>query len=114
MLHQHLEPLPGVPAQGAVPRDKQIGIGLFVGPAQSAARTYLVRLTPPGLEGQNFGFYAMTGRAASFLSPALFGLCAFLGGDDRWGILGIMLVLGAGLLALLAVPSDVRDRATSG
>ncbi len=87
---------------------------LFVGPAQSAARTYLVRLTPPGLEGQNFGFYAMTGRAASFLSPALFGLCAFLGGDDRWGILGIMLVLGAGLLALLAVPSDVRDRATSG
>ncbi|WP_229053951.1 MFS transporter [Aeromicrobium sp. Leaf350] len=87
---------------------------LFVGPAQSAARSYLIRLTPPGLEGQNFGFYAMTGRAASFLSPALFGLCVFLGGDDRWGILGIMIVLGAGLLALLAVPSDVRDRATSG
>lgn len=84
---------------------------VFVGPAQSASRTYLTRLTRPGDEGQNFGFYAMTGRAASFLTPALFGLCAFLGGDDRWGILGIMLVLAAGLTALLLVPRDLHDRA---
>lgn len=88
-----------------------LALCLFVGPAQSSARTYLARLTPPGQEGQNFGFYAMTGRAASFLSPALFGLCAYLGGEDRWGILGIMIVLAAGLAALLAVPKDLRDRA---
>ena len=48
------------------------------------------------------------------MSPALFGLCIYLGGDDRWGILGIMIVLAGGLLALLLVPSDVRDRAASG
>ncbi|MFT4187241.1 MAG: MFS transporter [Aeromicrobium sp.] len=84
---------------------------LFVGPAQSAARTYLVRLTRPGMEGQNFGFYAMTGRAASFLSPLLFGLFVFLGGSDRWGILGIMIVLAAGLFLLLRVPAQIADRA---
>ncbi|MGJ9423912.1 MFS transporter [Aeromicrobium sp. CF3.5] len=86
---------------------------LFVGPAQSASRTYLVRLTPPGKEGQHFGLYAMTGRAASFLAPTLFGVFAFVGGDDRWGILGIMLVIGIGLLALTRVPPLVGDRALS-
>jgi UMF1 family MFS transporter len=86
---------------------------LFVGPAQSASRTYLVRLTPPGKEGQHFGLYAMTGRAASFLAPTLFGLFAFVLGDDRWGILGIMLVLLVGLLALLKVPPLTRDRASA-
>ena len=84
---------------------------LFVGPAQSASRTYLVRLTPVGKEGQHFGLYAMTGRAASFLAPTLFGLFAFVLGDDRWGIIGIMLVLLIGLLALLKVPALTRDRA---
>ncbi len=84
---------------------------LFVGPAQSASRTYLVRLTPPGKEGQLFGLYAMTGRAASFLAPTLFGLFAFAFGNDRWGIVGIMLVILAGLLALRAVPPLTGDRA---
>ncbi|WP_375003591.1 MFS transporter [Aeromicrobium sp. CTD01-1L150] len=84
---------------------------LFVGPAQSASRTYLIRMTPVGKEGQIFGLYAMTGRAVSFLSPALFALAVFIGGDDRWGIVGIMLVLSAGLAALLVVPARIRDRA---
>ena len=39
---------------------------LFVGPAQSASRTYLIRMTPVGKEGQILGLYAMTGRAVSF------------------------------------------------
>lgn len=86
---------------------------LFVGPAQSASRTYLVRLTPPGKEGQHFGLYAMTGRAASFLAPTLFGLFAFVGGDDRWGILGIMAVIAIGLFALTRVPPLVGDRAVT-
>lgn len=87
---------------------------LFVGPAQSASRTYMARLTPVGQEGQYFGLYAMTGRAASFLAPSLFGLFVFIGGDDRWGIIGIMLVLAAGLAVLLKVPADVGDRAVTG
>lgn len=84
---------------------------LFVGPAQSASRTYLVRLAPVGREGELVGLYAMTGRAASFLAPTLFGLAVFVGGSDRWGIVGILVVLGAGLVALLRVNGEVHDRA---
>ena len=76
---------------------------LFVGPAQSSSRTFLARLAPIGREGQLFGLYATTGRAVSFLAPVLFGLFTYLFGTDRAGIVGILLVLGAGLLALLPV-----------
>ena len=74
---------------------------LFVGPAQSSSRTFLARLAPIGKEGQLFGLYATTGRAVSFLAPTLFGLFIFLFGTDRAGIIGILLVLAAGLLCLL-------------
>src|SRR5664279_1305571 len=47
---------------------------LFVGPAQSSSRTFLARLAPIGQEGQLFGLYATSGRAASFIAPTLFGL----------------------------------------
>ncbi len=80
-----------------------LALCLFVGPAQSASRSYLARLAPPGREGELFGLYATTGRAVSFLAPTLFGLFTFLFASDRAGILGILVVLGAGLVALLPV-----------
>jgi len=81
---------------------------LFVGPAQSASRTFLARLTVPGNEGQMFGLYATTGRAVSFLSPLLFAGFAAVFAADRAGIAGIMLVVAVGLLLLLRVdrPAD--------
>jgi UMF1 family MFS transporter len=85
---------------------------LFVGPAQSSSRAYLARLAPHGESGELFGLYATTGRAVSFLAPALFTLCITVatplvaaGQAQRWGILGIMVVLLAGLLVLLPVKS---------
>ncbi|MFD4368097.1 MFS transporter [Rhodococcus sp. NPDC058521] len=85
---------------------------LFVGPAQSSARTFLARLTPPGREGQLFGLYATTGRAVSFLSPTLFGFFAWWFGSDRAGIVGLLLVLVVGLIALSAVRAPERESVT--
>ena len=76
---------------------------MFVGPAQTSSRTFLARLAPPGREGQMFGLYATTGRAVSFLAPALVGLFTGIFDSERAGIAGIILVLGVGLAALWAV-----------
>ena len=84
-----------------------LALVLFVGPAQSSSRTFLARLAPPGREGQLFGLYATTGRAVSFLAPSLFGLFVSLFDAQRAGIIGILLVLVAGLLALWPVRPPV-------
>lgn len=84
---------------------------LFVGPAQSASRSFLARLAPAGSDGQMFGLYATTGRAVSFLAPALFGLFTWAFATDRAGIAGIGLVLLVGLLLLLPVRTPTRDEA---
>ncbi|WP_167137617.1 MFS transporter [Diaminobutyricimonas sp. TR449] len=76
---------------------------LFVGPVQASSRSFLARITPPGREGEIFGLYATTGRAVSFLAPVLFALFVGISGDTRLGILGIVLVLLAGLLLMLPV-----------
>jgi len=80
-----------------------LALSLFVGPAQACSRSYLTRLVPPGREGELFGLYATTGRAVSFLAPALFSLFIFLFDDQQWGIAGIGLVLLLGLVSLLPV-----------
>ncbi|TFC84444.1 MFS transporter [Cryobacterium sp. TMT3-29-2] len=80
-----------------------LALTLFVGPAQSASRTFLARLIPAGREGEVFGLYATTGRAVSFLAPTMFALMVTIFGETYWGILGLMLVLLVGLLLLLPV-----------
>ena len=84
---------------------------LFVGPTKSAARTLLLRMTGEGKEGIAFGLYTMTGRAAAFLAPWLFFVFIDLFGTDRAGLVGICLVLAAGLLGMLLV--RVPDHARS-
>lgn len=76
---------------------------LFVGPAQSASRTFLARVSPEGRDGQLFGFYATTGRAVSWMTPLVFGWFVGWFGDDRAGIIGIGTVLLVGALLLLGV-----------
>ena len=76
----------------------------FVGPAQAAARSFLARLTPAGREGEIFGLYATTGRAASWMASGAWTLLIVLTQSTTFGILGIVLVLLIGLLLLLPVP----------
>lgn len=92
---------------------------VFVGPAQSASRSFLARLIPHGMSGEIFGLYATTGRTVSFLSPFMFGLFVTLGvsvtsaseesaAAQYWGILGIVLVLLLGLCVALLVKSPPK------
>ncbi|MBV7363346.1 MFS transporter [Actinomycetaceae bacterium TAE3-ERU4] len=91
-----------------------LALTAFVGPAQSASRAFLGRLIPEGREGEVFGLYATTGRAVSFLAPAMYGLFLAIGklytgqatGYEYWGILGVILILILGLLVLLPVKPE--------
>ncbi|MFC9999718.1 MFS transporter [Nocardia sp. NPDC127526] len=86
-------------------------LAVFVGPAQASARSFLARIAPPGREGQLFGLYTTTGRAVSFMAPSLFGLFVWATGDDRYGIIGLVLVLAVGLAALLPLrANDLQGR----
>lgn len=82
----------------------------LVGPAQSASRSFLARLIPVGRSGEVFGLYATTGRVVSFLAPAMFGLAIGIGhtvtgeaNTQYWGILGVVVILLAGLLVMIPV-----------
>ncbi|WP_309067068.1 MFS transporter [Microbacterium sp.] len=81
----------------------------FVGPAQAAARSFLARVTPAGREGEIFGLYATTGRAASWMASAAWTAFIVLTGSTAFGILGIVLVLALGLALVL----PVRERAAA-
>lgn len=78
---------------------------IFVGPAQTASRTFLARLIPAGREGEVFGLYATTGKAATFLAPAAWSTFIVIGGEQYWGILGVVLILAVGLIILIPVRS---------
>ncbi len=89
-----------------------LGLCVFVGPVQSASRSYLSRITPPGEEGEVFGLYATCGRAVSFLAPFMYSASITFGasklgiseGDAaHWGIVGIAIVLVLGLVMFLPV-----------
>ncbi len=90
-----------------------LAMTLFVGPAQSASRSFLARIIPAGKAGEIFGMYATTGRAVSFLAPGAFGGAILIGtffvgqGEAQYfGILGIVLVLLIGLMAMMRVKEE--------
>ena len=86
-----------------------LALCLFVGPAQASSRTFVARFTPNGREGEVFGLYQTTGRAASFLSPTFWaistGIAATVGISHTaiFGIIGLIVVLAVGLWLLTKV-----------
>lgn len=85
-----------------------------VGLVQSASRTLLARICPPGEENETFGLYATTGRVAAFIAPAMIWLCTVALGVD-WGILGIIATLAIGLAVFwpLTIKGVTHDRAAA-
>jgi MFS transporter, UMF1 family len=81
---------------------------VFVGPAQAASRSFLARATPRGREGELFGLYATTGRAANFIAPLAFSTLVAVTGEQAWGIVGIVLVLAIGGVLMLLIRTPRR------
>lgn len=85
-------------------------VGIFVGPAQSASRTLMARLSPEGRRNEMFGLYALSGKLTAFLGPFLFGLATTFFATQRAGMaVVVLLLLAGGLLLLFTVREPERD-----
>lgn len=85
-------------------------MGLFVGPVQASSRSYLARVAPPHLRNQMFGFFALSGRATSFLGPFLVGAITYETGSLRLGMSTILAFYLVGMLLMLKVPNDKENK----
>lgn len=77
-----------------------IVIGIFAGPNQAASRSLMGRFTPADREAEFFGFFAFTGKLASFFGPLLLGVATQAFGGQRYGVATVIgfFVLGGWLL----------------
>ena len=46
----------------------------MVGPNQSSSRSLLSKIIPVNKKNEFYGFFALTGKATSFVGPLLFGI----------------------------------------
>ncbi|MEP4194496.1 MAG: MFS transporter [Aliishimia sp.] len=75
-------------------------IGGMGGVIQSASRTLMVRHSDPKSPTESFGLYGLSGRATSFLAPALIGLATALTGNAGLGFAPLILLFTIGLIML--------------
>ncbi len=83
-------------------------LGIFIGPTQSASRSMMARLAPPGRDTEMFGLFALSGRVTAFAGPALVGMITLALDSQRAGMAVILVFLAVGLVLLLPLPDPDR------
>lgn len=86
-----------------------IGIGLFVGPAQSASRALMAKLSPAEQQAGYFGLFSLSGKATAFLGPAIVASVTSMSGSQRIGLAAIIPFFVIGLVLLWTV-NEPRPR----
>jgi UMF1 family MFS transporter len=84
-------------------------LGIFVGPAQAASRSFLARAAPEPLRNEMFGLFALSGKVTSFLGPLLVGWGTYLSGSQRVGMSVIIIFFILGFLLMLTVPATKKQ-----
>ena len=87
-----------------------LGLSFFIGPAQSASRAFLARLSPKQLHGEMYGLFAMSGKATSFIGPMLFGWLTILFETQRAGMFVAVAFWLMGIIVLVFVKPTVKTK----
>ena len=67
----------------------------MVGPNQSCCRSLMAKLTPKDKLNEFFGFFALTGKATSFIGPLIFGIVtSFYNQQIALWVVVILFVIG--------------------
>jgi UMF1 family MFS transporter len=75
-------------------------IGAAGGSLQAASRTMMARHTTPDRATEAFGLFALSGKVASFMAPALIALATTATGSQRLGIAPLIVLFLVGLFLL--------------
>jgi UMF1 family MFS transporter len=86
--------------------------GIAIGSSQSASRSLMAHLTPPGHETEYFGFYdGLCGKASAVIGPLIYGVIADLAGERLAALcIGLFFLAGVWILQGVQEP-DRRERA---
>jgi UMF1 family MFS transporter len=84
---------------------------IFVTAGFASSRTLMAQLSPPTMQTEFFGLYALSGTVTSFFGPLAIALMTSAFHDQRAGVaVGIVFLL-AGLILLTRVRADAHDTA---
>lgn len=86
-----------------------VGLGAVGGILQSASRTMMVRQADPERMTEAFGLFALSGKATSFLAPALIAAVTTLSNSQRMGITPLIALFLIGLVLLVWVKPDGEE-----
>ncbi len=81
-----------------------MSLAVFVGPVQSASRSYLVHIAKPDSLTELFGLYSFSGKISAFMGPWLLGYVTLHFNSQRAGMSTILLFFICGGLLLLPLP----------
>lgn len=81
-------------------------IGAAGGALQASSRNMMTRQGNPNRMTEAFGLYALSGKATSFLAPALIAITSDITGSQRLGITPVVGLFILGLILLLWVKRD--------
>jgi len=103
----------GAYAAHGVPQFFAVGIlaSIGMGSTQTASRSLMGLLIPPGRNAEFFGFYALTGKVSAVVGPLLYGSIASAFGSERPAVLSLGAIVLAGLVLMLGVDVDRGRRA---
>ncbi|MBD0865365.1 MAG: MFS transporter [Rhodobacteraceae bacterium] len=88
-------------------------IGAAGGALQSASRNMMTRQGNSARMTEAFGLYALSGKATSFLAPALIAVASDLTGSQRLGVTPLIALFAIALILLIWVKSEGDQQAWS-
>ena len=87
-----------------------VTIGLVQGGIQALSRSLYTRLIPRDQAAEFFGFYNMLGKFAAVLGPFMIGWVSLGTGNQRLGIVSIVVLFAAGAILLMMIDFAEGER----
>jgi len=91
-------------------------LAMVLGGTQSVGRAIMTALTPENRAGEFFGFFNVSGKAASVLGTAQFGAIVYLTGNSRLAAAALLVffLVGAAMVWRVDIAEGRRQAAGRG